>query len=121
MPALASMLQVKDVQVGNVKARIAELTFNEGKAHIERGAELMKKGTDATPEEWTTHTGEIVASSFNRAAEIDGASDSETWDLDKLHARFGRGTLNKIYLEILVLSGLRLPEDGGAPGEAKAA
>lgn len=123
-------LQTKEIKIGNVTVWIAELNYDDGQAHIEKGQELLKKG-DATNEEWIDHTASVVVTSFNTMAEIDpqkkngaptaDANSPHLWTLVKLRKKFGRGTLNEVYKQIMTLSGLRLADSDQTAGEAKAA
>lgn len=112
-------LQTKQVTVGNVSVWIAELTYDQGSAQIKAGQELAKR-EDVPNEDWENHVASALVMSFNMIAQKDGKQP--LWTIEKVRKRFGRGTGNVIYRELLTLSGLRLPEEGSArAGEAKAA
>ncbi len=104
-----SNLVVVDFQVNGTSFKLREMSFREARAHAKTGQELVARGAAVTQDEWLDRQIETVLVSLK------GAGDTE-WTAEKLQDDLSMRSLNAIFMRVLEISGLKIPE-----GEAKAA
>ncbi len=104
-----SNLAVVDFQVNGTSFKLREMSFREARQHAKAGQELVARGAAVTQDEWLDRQIQTVLVS------IRGGGDG-TWTAERLEDELSMRSLNAIFMKVLEISGLKIPE-----GEAKAA